>query len=120
MHYNTSYAAATEDFSVYPDVVSSYEIKTRKQECQRKMGTSDETKWHSDMKCHSDKGTDWKMAHLAESLDCIPIQITRRNTLAVCIDMKYKPFKLIGIMSTAALTLVSLQPVNSSLLLELS
>ena len=60
------------------------------------------------------------MAHLTESLDCILIQITRRHTLAVCIDMKYKPFKLIGIMSTAALTLVSLQPVNSSLLLELS
>lgn len=44
MHYYTSYAAATEDFSVYPDVLSPYEMKTRKQECQRKMGTSDETK----------------------------------------------------------------------------
>lgn len=114
MHYYTSYAAAAEDFSVYPDVLSSYEMKTRKQECQRKMGTSDETKWHSDMKCHSDKGTDLKMAHLTVS------QIMRRHTLAVCIDMKYKPFKLINIMSTADLTLVSLQPVNSSLLLELS
>lgn len=102
MHYNTSYAAATEDFSVYPDVVSSYEMKTRKQDCQRKMGTSDEMKWHSDMKWHSEKGTDLKMAHLTVS------QITRRHTLAVCIDMKYKPFKLIGIMSTAALTSVSL------------
>ena len=69
-------------------------MKTRKQECQGKMGTSDEMKWHSD------KGADLKMAHLTVS------QITLRHTLAVCIDMKYKPFKLIGIMSTADLTSV--------------
>lgn len=100
MHYNTSYAAAAEDFSVYPDVVSSYEMKTRKPECQRKMDTSNEMKWHSYMKWHSDRGTDLQMAHLTVS------QIMRRHTLAVCIDMKYKPFKLIDIMSTADLTSV--------------